>query len=74
MMVHGENEEYIAKPESRAALVSFILQISLQPPRASLIEPSSITTEAKTALATAPLFLTLELGVIIVTWPDGFLY
>ena len=64
MVVHGKNEEYTAKPASRAALVSFILRISLEPPRAALIKPSSSTIEARTALAAAPLFLTLGLGLI----------
>ena len=64
LMVHGKNEEYTAKPPSRAALVSFILRMSLEPPRAALIEPSSSTIEARTALATAPLFLTLGLGLV----------
>ena len=35
--------------------------------RASLIEPSSSTIEARTALPTAPLFLTLGLGLVIIT-------
>ena len=55
LMVHGKNEEYTAKPASRAALVSFILWISLESPRAALNESSSSTIEAKIALATAPL-------------------
>ena len=63
LMVHGKDEEYTAKPAFRAALVSFVLRISLEPPRAALIAPSSSTIEARTALATAPLFLTLGLGL-----------
>ena len=55
LIVHGKNEEYTAKPASRAALVSFILRISLGSPRAALIETSPSTIEARTALATAPL-------------------
>ena len=63
-MVHGKNEEYTAKPACRAALVSFILRTSLESPRAALIEPSLNTIEARTALATAPFFLTLGLGLV----------
>ena len=61
LMVHGKkDEEYTAKPASRAALVSFILRVSLEAsPRATLIKPSSSTIEARTALPTAPLFLTM---------------
>ena len=52
VVVHGKNGEYTAKPASRAALVSFILRISLEePPRAALIEPSSSTIEARCELA-----------------------
>ena len=65
LMVHGKNEEYKAKPASRAALVSFILRISLESPRAALIKPSSNTIEARTALVTAPLFLTLGLELVV---------
>ena len=57
LMVHGKNEEYTAKPASRVALVSFVLRMSLESPRAALIEPSSSTIEARAALATVPLFL-----------------
>ena len=64
LMVHGKNEEYTAKPASRAALVSFILRISLESPRAALIGPSSSTIEARAALATAPLLINLGLGLV----------
>ena len=57
--VYGKNEEYTAKPASREALVSFILQIY------RLTETSSSTTEARTALPTAPLFLSSGLGLVI---------
>ena len=66
LVVHGKNEEYTAKPASRAALVSFILRISLESPRAALIEPSSSTIEARAAFATAPLFLTSGFGLVFV--------
>ena len=71
-MVHGKNEEYTAKLAFREALVSFVLRISLGSPCATLIEPStsskkhappSSIIEARTALATAPLFLNLGVGV-----------
>ena len=64
LMVHGKNEEYTAKPASHAALVCFIIRISLESPRAALIKPSSSTIEARAALAAAPLFLTLGLGLV----------
>ena len=64
LMVHGKNEEYTARPAYRAALVSFILRISLASPRAALIEHSTSTIEARTILATAPLSLTLGLGLV----------
>ena len=64
LMVHGKNVEYTAKPASHAALVSFILRISLDSLRAALIEPSPSTIEAMTALATAPLFMSLGLGLV----------
>ena len=55
--VYGKNEEYTAKPASREALVSFILRMYLEEsPRATLIEPSLSTIEARVALPTAPLF------------------
>ena len=65
LMVHGKNEEHTAKPASRAALLSFILRISLESPRAALIEPSSSTIETRAALTTTPLFLTLGYGLVI---------
>ena len=50
---------------------SFILRISLGSPRATPIGPSSSTIEARTALATAPLFLTLGLGLVDLAFLAG---
>ena len=48
----------------RSSARSLILRMSLESPRATPIGPSSSTIEARTALATAPLFLTLGLGLV----------
>ena len=42
--------------------------MNLESPRAALIKPSSSTIEARTALPTAPLFLTLGLGLVAIAW------